>query len=94
MAEPLHIVTNDFEVGSVSLVYYIINEFPTDCGNYFNIIIDGKSYHVNNMWHENFEEAIKRFNINTLKFTIVNDSCMINDSQIPKEWYHKSKGML
>lgn len=80
------ITSSNFQVGSCSLVG-CGGSYPLDFGNYWSIEIDGKMYPVLNMWAENFEEAINRYNIKTLNFTIINGLCIVTDDQIPDEWY-------
>jgi len=80
------------KVGNVSLVGILETEFPLSHGNYFGLMINNKSIPVANMNFENFEEAIKRFNIETLKFELhefTGSKCItIMDERIPQDWYH------
>ncbi len=78
--------TDDFHVGSCSLVG-VHGEFPVSYGNYWSIYVNGISYPTVNMWCENFEEYVKRFNITDLEVVIVNELCFIVDDNLPDEWF-------
>jgi hypothetical protein len=69
------------EVGYVSLVGIIGDDYPLDRGNYFSL----GGYHVLNMWYENFEHlGIRRDYIDAVK--IGNKHIIIIDEDIPDDY--------
>lgn len=80
------------QVGFVSLVGILSTDYPLSFGNYFGIMIANNSIPVINMNYENFKEAMKRFNIEELKFAdfrFGDKRCIaIIDERIPQDWYH------
>lgn len=95
MAKPLNIVTvttDEWAIGSVSLVGVGKCDFPLSFGNYFSMYLDktepDNDMGVINIWYENLAEAIKRFDITELTFHVINGKALIVESdKIPSDWY-------
>ena len=76
--------------GSITLVGYHIQNYPSKDGNCFSVkLFDDSETRVVNFNYENLEELIKR-NIVSFPITIEvlgDEHCKISDDRIPKEWY-------
>lgn len=90
MMADIECVTRSYlpRVGTRSLVA-TSGEFPQSFGNYFWL---SNGPYIVNMWAENFDEAVRRFNIDMIAVLVMthqNHSVgFIADARIPPEWYN------
>jgi hypothetical protein len=75
-------------VGMMSLVGIILNHYPLSFGNYFDFASGERCL---NMWAENLQEAIIRFNLTDIEVTVFSDEynqpmAFVTDERIPKDW--------
>lgn len=71
----------------ISSLVGVGGEAPYGHGNYFSMLIDGNEYAVINMWKENFEDAIRRFNLSEVEFEVINGHMVVVTSEeIDPRW--------
>jgi len=87
----INMKTIPIEIGCITLVYYIIKEYPSSGGNCFSLLdTDGSEHKIVNFKYENLEEWIRQ-----TKQTDITVRCIpksdklweICDERIPKNWY-------
>jgi hypothetical protein len=79
---------NPYEIGFISLVGFLKEEFPMKHGNYFSC--DG--YYIMNMWYENLE-YLKQNNIikigDKLEGVAFDKGLILTDKKIPPDFLTK-----
>lgn len=81
------------QIGSCTLVGFMQDTFPIKGGNCFDLIVDGRSYYVINMRHENFEHITKQLNLKDIEVEIFHEpedkrrgSLFVRDDRIPSDY--------